>query len=70
MDIVQIGLEIQAEITKYRFMSPHRNGRTNNFMAANKHLKNMAKLKYLLITITNRNFIHETIYCKLNSGDS
>jgi len=42
----------------------------HNTKAANKSLKNVAKFKYLGMTITNQNWIHEEIKNRLNAGNA
>jgi hypothetical protein len=51
-----IGLEINAEKTKYMIMSRHPNsGQNQNIRIANEWLENMGKFKYLGTTLTNQN---------------
>jgi hypothetical protein len=42
----------------------------NILKGANKSFKNMEEFKYLKMTITNQNFIHEEITSRLNSGNA
>jgi hypothetical protein len=50
-----IGLEINAEKTKYMIMSPHPNsGQNQNIRIANELFENVAKFKHLRTTLTNR----------------
>jgi hypothetical protein len=66
-----IGLEINAEKTKYMIMSYHVNSRQNqNIRVANESFENVAKFKYLGMMLTNQNDIHDEIKSRLNSGDA
>jgi hypothetical protein len=65
-----IGLETNAEKTKYMIMSRHTNsGQNQNIRIANESFENVAKFKYLGMTLTNRNDIHDEIKSRLNSGN-
>jgi hypothetical protein len=66
-----IGLEINAEKTKYMIMSPHpKSGQNQNIRIANEPFENVANFKYLGMTLTNQNDIHEEIKSRLNSGNA
>jgi hypothetical protein len=57
-----IGLEINAEKTKYMIMSRHPNsGQNQNIRIANESFKNVANFRYLGTTLTNQNDIHDEI---------
>jgi hypothetical protein len=66
-----VGIEINAEKTKYMIMSRHPNsGRNQNKRTANETFQKVATFKYLGTTITNRNDIHDEIKIRLNSGNA
>jgi hypothetical protein len=65
-----IGLEINAEKTKYMIMSRHPNSGQNQNMTANESFGNVAKQKYLGTTLTNQYDIHDEIESRLNSGNA
>jgi hypothetical protein len=52
-----VGLEINAEKTKYMILSRHPNsGQNQNIRIANESLENVAKFKYLGMTLTSECF--------------
>jgi hypothetical protein len=66
-----VGLEINAEKTKYMIMSRHPNSEQNqNIRIANEPFENVAKLKYLGTTLTNQNDIRDEVKIRLNSGNA
>jgi sorting nexin-29 len=67
-----IGLEINAEKTKYMIMSLHPNsGQYQNIRIADESFEKVEKFKYLGTTLTNQNDIHdEIIKSRLNSGNA
>jgi uncharacterized phage infection (PIP) family protein YhgE len=57
-----ICLEINAEKAKYMIMSCHPNsGQNQNIKIGNEWFENVAKFKYLGMTLTNKNDIHDEI---------
>jgi hypothetical protein len=66
-----IGLDINAEKTKYIIMSRHPNsGQNQNIRIANESFENVATFKYLGTPLTNNNAIHDEIKSGLNSGNA
>jgi hypothetical protein len=52
-------------------MSHHPNsGQNQNIKIANELFENVAKFKYLGMTLTNQNDIHDEIKSRLNSGNA
>jgi hypothetical protein len=65
-----IGLEINAEKTKYMIISHHLNSGQNQYIRiANESFENVAEFKYLG-TLTNQNDIHDEIKSRLNLGNA
>jgi hypothetical protein len=66
-----VGLEINAEKTKYVIMSRYPNsGQNQNIRTANESFENVATFKYLGTTLTNQNDIRDEIKSRLNSGNA
>jgi hypothetical protein len=66
-----VGLEINAEKTKYMIMSRHPNtGENQNIRIANESFESVATFKYLGMTLINHNDIHDEIKSRLNSGNA
>jgi hypothetical protein len=66
-----VGLEINAEKTKYMIMSRQPNsGQNEKVRTANESFEKVAKFKYLGKTLTNKSVIHDEIKSRLNSGNA
>jgi hypothetical protein len=66
-----IGLEINAEKTKYMIMSRYPNsGQNQSIRIANESFGNVAKFKYLGTILANKNGIHNEIKSRLNPGNA
>jgi hypothetical protein len=66
-----IGLEINTQTTKYIIMSHHSNSEQDqNIRIANELFEKVAKFKYLWMTITNQNEIHDEIKSRLDLGNA
>jgi hypothetical protein len=62
----EVGLEVNAEKTKYMLLSRHQNAEKNhNIKIANRPSENPAKFKYLGTTVTNQSLIDEGIKRRL-----
>jgi hypothetical protein len=58
----EIGLEVNANKTKYTFMSRDQNaGRSNIMKIDNSSIERVEEFKYLGTTLTNKNSIHEEL---------
>jgi hypothetical protein len=68
---MEVGLEVNAEKTKYMLLSRHQNaGRNHDTKLANRCFENVAQFKYLGITVANQHSIQEEIKRRLNSGNA
>jgi hypothetical protein len=67
----EVGLEINAEKTKYMLLSYHQNARQNHDInISNRSFENVAQFEYLGTTVTNQNLIQKGVKKKLNSGNA
>jgi hypothetical protein len=66
-----VGLEINAEKTKYMIMSRHPNsGQNQNIRIVDESFESVATFKYLGTMLTNQNDILDEIKSRLNSGNA
>jgi hypothetical protein len=67
----EIGLEANAEKTKYMVMSRDQNvGQNGYIQVGNESFETVEQCKYLGTTLTNQNSIYEEIKNKLKSGNA
>ena len=67
----EIGLEVNADKTKYVFMSRGQNeGRIHGIKIDNSSFKKVEDFKYLGTTLTNENSIQKEIKSRLKSGNA
>jgi hypothetical protein len=66
-----IGLEVNADKTKYMIMSHHPNsGQNQNIRIANESFEKVAQFKYVGMMLTNQNDIYDEIKSRLKSGNA
>jgi hypothetical protein len=69
--IKEIGLEVNADKTKYMVMSQDQNaGRSHNIKNDNSSFESLDEFKYLGTTLTNQNSLQEEIKSRLKSGNA
>jgi hypothetical protein len=67
----EVGLEVNAEKTKYMVMSRDQNAGQNRYIQiGNESFETVEQFKYLGTTLTNQNSIHEEIKSRLKSGNA
>ena len=66
-----IGLEVNSEKTKYMITSFHQNVIQNqDIVIENLSFENVEKFRYLGVTVTNTNDMHEEIKHRINMGNA
>jgi hypothetical protein len=66
-----VGLDVNAEKTKYMLLSRHQNaGQNYNIKIGDRSFGNVTQFKYLGMTVANQNLIQEEIKKRLNSGNA
>ena len=67
----EIGLEVNADKTKYKVMSGDQNaGGRHSMKTDNRSFERLEEFKYLGTTLTNQNSIQEEIKSRLKSGNA
>ena len=67
----ETGLEVNADNTKYIFMSRDQNaGRSHSIKTDNSSFERVEEFKYLETTVTNQNSNQEEIKSRMNSGNA
>ena len=67
----EIGLEVNADKTKYMIMSRDQNaGRSFSMKIYNNSIESVEEFKYLGTTLTHKNFIQEEIKSRLKLGNA
>jgi hypothetical protein len=68
---MEVGLEVNAEKTKYMLLSHHQNAKQNyDIKIANISFESVAQFKYLETTVTNQYLIQKEIKGRWNSGNA
>jgi hypothetical protein len=67
----EVGLEVNPEKTKYMVVSRcQKAGQRQSINIGNRSFESVEKFKYLGTTLTDKNYIHEEIKSRLNSGNA
>jgi hypothetical protein len=67
----EIGLEVNAEKTKYMVMSRNQNaGQNHDIKIRNKSFEKAEEFQYLGTTLTNRNSVYEEMKSRLKLGNA
>jgi hypothetical protein len=67
----ELGLEVNLEKTKYMLMSHSQKiGQKHSIKIGNRAFEDVAKFKYLGITLTGQNCMHKEIKSRLSSGNA
>jgi hypothetical protein len=64
---MKVGLEVNAENTKYVLISHYQTAGQLNIKIANRRFEDVAKFKYLGKTLTDQKCMHEEFTSRLNS---
>jgi hypothetical protein len=65
---MEVGLEVNAEKTKYMLLSCHQNaGQNHDIKIGNRYFENVEQFRYLAMKVTNQNLIQEEIKKRLSS---
>jgi hypothetical protein len=67
----EVGLEVNAEKTKYVFLPRHQNaGQNRDINIGNRCFSNVTQFKYFGMAPTNQNFMQDEIKRRWNSGNA
>jgi hypothetical protein len=69
-EIKEVDVEINADKSKYIFMSRHQNIARNHIKLDNRSFETVEKLKYLDTTVKNQILVHKAISSRFTSGNS
>jgi hypothetical protein len=68
---MEIGLEVNADKSKYIIVSRDQNaGRNHRIKPGNSSLESIEQFRCLVTTLTNKNFMQKEIKCRLKSGST